>query len=84
MIQQISEGLLYSLAQHFIGGSAVATSAVVAAAVASGPPAGVGCCLCLPTSTEALGGGGGELWAGHRIALGHVAHAPVKKTEILC
>lgn len=61
MIQQISEGLLYSLAQHFIGGSAVATSAVVAAAaVASGPPAGVGCCLCLPTST----GGGVELWAG--------------------
>lgn len=63
MIQQISEGLLYSLAQHFIGGSAVATSAVVAAAaVASGPPAGVGCCLCLPTSTEAFGGV--ELWAG--------------------
>lgn len=61
MIQQISEGLLYSLAQHLIGGSAVATSAVVAAAaVASGPPAGVGCCLCLPTST----GGGVELWAG--------------------
>lgn len=65
MIQQISEGLLYSLAQHFIGGSAVATSAVVAAAaVASGPPAGVGCCLCLPTSTEAFWGGGVELWAG--------------------
>lgn len=79
MIQQISEGLLYSLAQHFIGGSAVATSAVVAAAaVASGPPAGVGCCLCLPTST----GGGGRVVG--RIALGHVAHAPVKKTEILC
>lgn len=82
MIQQISEGLLYSLAQHFIGGSAVATSAVVAAAaVASGPPAGVGCCLCLPTSTEAFGGGGRVVG---RIALGHVAHAPVKKTEILC
>lgn len=76
MIQQISEGLLYSLAQHFIGGSAAATSA---AAAASGPPAGVGCRLPLPTSTEA----GEKWWAGHRIALGHVTYAPVKKTEFL-
>lgn len=52
MTQQDVESLTSSLAQRY------SEAAAAAAAAAPGPTAGAGCRLCLPTSTEARGGGG--------------------------